>query len=339
LEKVVHESNRAAKLVSNFLSFARERATEREAVCLNQLIQRIFELREMDLRVIGAEAELHLEPDLPLTMVDATQIEQVLVNLVTNAIHALAEWPKARRFRICSQLRGDLILLQVEDSGPGIAKEVLPHIFEPFFTTKPIGTGTGLGLSIAHSIVTEHGGRIYYRPRPEGGAGFVVELPSVKPEGEVEEESARSEGADQDCQPDQSGARVLVVDDEPVLGELLAELLSSLGHSAVTCTSALTALDLLATQRFDVILSDYRMPRMNGREFYERVRAREPDLARRIVFVTGDVINQETRAFLEAVGNAHLAKPFRPEGIATVVRRVLAGRMGQRAEREPAAVG
>ena len=326
LEKVAHESDRAAKLVNNFLSFAREKPSERQAVDINGLIRRVVELREMDLRVIGVQLSLDLDPALPRTEADAAQIEQVVVNLVTNALHALAEWPKVRKLRVRTLLRGDVILLQVEDSGPGVPPNVLPHIFEPFFTTKPVGTGTGLGLSIAHSIVTEHHGRICCAPSPEGGASFLIELPVIEAETEPEHEPQWRSPDKNRLAPAPSGARILIVDDEPVLGELMAELLTSLGHLPVTCCSAVQALDLVERQSFDLILSDFRMPIMNGREFYARLTDKHPSFAKRVIYVTGDVVGEETRAFLADVGTPHLSKPFRLEAVEAAVSSVLRDR-------------
>ncbi len=327
LEKVVHESNRAAKLVSNFLSFARERAARHEAVDLNRMVQRVMELREMDLRILGVQRELNLDGTIPKTEADASQLEQVLVNLVGNALHALAEWPGNRRLKISTRLRGDIILIQVEDSGPGVAPDALPHIFEPFFTTKPVGCGTGLGLSIAHSIIAEHHGRIYCQTPPGGGAAFIIELPIVEAQVTGTEEGTLPlpETAPLVNPANQPRAHILVLDDEPVLAELLAELLTTLGHTTVTSGSALQALELVQEQSFDLILSDFRMPLMNGREFYERLSQEQPSLAKRIVFVTGDVVNQETRAFLDEVGNPHLSKPFRLDEVAAAVTQVLQG--------------
>ena len=243
---------------------------------------------------------------------------------MTNALHALSQWPKTRRLKISTQVEKDVIRLVVGDSGPGIPAAVLPHIFEPFFTTKEVGSGTGLGLSIAHSILSEHNGRLYYEPSPEGGAGFVVELPIVSsPKTEEEPENDSAAFAESVAACVAPSARILVLDDERVLAELLAEILTTLGHTPVVCCSALRALELVEDQPFDLILSDLRMPVMNGQEFYARVRQSQPDLAKRIVFLTGDVVNQETRAFFGTVGNPHLSKPFRLDTIAKVISEML----------------
>ena len=152
-------------------------------------------------------------------------------------------------------------------------------------------------LSIAHSIITDHrGGRLQ---APSGGAA--PPLPAEK---------TRS-------------ARILILDDDTTITELLGEMLGLLGHSAVLCHSATEALDLIGRQEFDLILSDFRMPRMNGQEFYHRAVREKPSLSRRIVFLTGDVLNEDVQTFLESTGNPHLAKPFHLAHVEQTVARVL----------------
>src|SRR5262249_42970100 len=133
LEKVAIESNRAAKLVGNFLSFAREQPVHRESVDLNALIRQASELRNLDLPMAGAEVKLELDPQLPPTQADPDQIQQVLVNLLSNSLQALAETPRPGRVQITSRREKNLIRVLVEDNGPGVPPDVLPFIFEPFF--------------------------------------------------------------------------------------------------------------------------------------------------------------------------------------------------------------
>jgi PAS domain S-box-containing protein len=326
LEKVARESNRAAKLVGNFLCFARERPPCRQRVELNRLVKGVLELREMDFRIVGIQSVLELEPNLPTTEADPNQLEQVLVNLISNALQALADWPGRRCLKVATSYSGERIVVKVEDSGPGIPADILPHVFEPFFTTKEVGCGTGLGLSIAHSIITEHQGRISYEPSGQGGAGFAIELPIIEPNEEEPKPHVDSLTLDVDEQTAVSlvsEVRILVLDDEQVLAELLGEILMSLGHRPVVCCAAVRALELIEQQAFDIIISDFRMPLMNGREFYERVHERRPDLAKRIIFLTGDVVSAETAAFLNAIGNAHLSKPFQLDTIAKAIADVL----------------
>jgi two-component system NtrC family sensor kinase len=322
LEKVALESNRAAKLVGNFLSFAREQPVHRQTVDLNEVVRRAAELRKPDLPKTGVEVKLDLEPQLPPTQADPDQIQQVLVNLVSNAMHALAETPRPGRLQITTRRKENLIRVVVEDNGPGVPPDVLPYIFEPFFTTKEIGRGTGLGLSIAHSIMTDHHGRIACQPSVLGGAGFILELPIVSAGAESPPSPAATMPAQAETHRTLS-AHILVLDDEQTIAELLGEMLGLLGYSTTLCHSAPDALQLLAQRDFDVIISDFRMPKMNGQEFYQRAIQMKPELARRILFLTGDVVSEDTQAFLQSTGNPHLSKPFQLVRVEQAVAQVL----------------
>jgi len=323
LEKVARESNRAAKLVRNFLSFAREQPAHREPVNFNKLIQSVAELRQFDFTVAGVELQIEADPDLPPTFADPDQIQQVFMNLINNAVQAMADMPGRARLKIRTQHKNGLIQIHVEDNGPGVPPDLVTKIFEPFFTTKEVGTGTGLGLSMAHSIMTEHGGRIFYQPSPLGGAGFVLEFPVVTasaPATSTEEpllQPATTETSEQ------APSRILVLDDERSIAEMLGEMLDILGHAPVICCSAAQALELIEEQTFDLIISDFRMPGLNGRQFYELATRKHPALARRIIFLTGDVVNEETLAFLRSTGNPHLGKPFNLAKVQQVIAEVL----------------
>ena len=318
LGKVANESNRAAKLVSNFVSFARKQPMHREKVNMNAMVRHVTQSRKAELQKAGVELCLNLDPHLPATQADPDQLQQVLMNLVNNALHALAEVERSGRLLISTRHREAVIFTTVEDNGPGVAPEVLPYIFEPFFTTREVGVGTGLGLSIAHSIMMDHDGRVSHQSLAPTGACFVLELPVVGPQ--VQPQAT----AVPDALPFQT-ARILVLDDDQAIGELLGEMLTLLGYSAKLCNSAPEAVKLVGQHEFDLIISDFRMPKMNGQEFYREAIGIKPELARRVIFLTGDVVNEETQAFLQSTGNPHLSKPFQlarvEEAIAQVLRQ------------------
>lgn len=324
LKKVAHESSRAAKLVLNFLSFAREKPAQHSEVDINEVVERVAELRQFDLRAAKVEVSLKLQPDLPHTMADSDQIQQVLVNLVNNAMQAMSGLTPSPRIELSTDRINGTIRIFVEDNGPGVPKELEAKIFEPFFTTKEVGKGTGLGLSIAHSILMEHNGRLYYQPSRIGGAGFVMELPVVAIAGD--------EAAARECQTEffhrepkraVHPARILILDDERSLAEMLGQMLSACGHDCTLSHNPLEALERIEAQDFDLILSDYRMPFLDGREFYKRLVETKPDLASRIIFLTGDVAHEETQTFLQSIGNECITKPFRLQLVESTVARVL----------------
>ncbi len=323
LEKVAHESNRAAKLVMNFLSFAREQPAHRELVNLNDLVRRLVELRKFDLMVAKTELTLELEPALPRVSADPDQAQQLVVNLINNALQAMVDLSQPGRLKITTRSANDRVQLLVEDNGPGVPAHLVQKIFEPFFTTKEVGTGTGLGLSIAHSIMTEHKGRIYHQPSTLGGAGFVLEFPAADaPERETARETVSPVAKSIEI-PSRCAGHILVLDDEKSIAEMLSEMLGLLGYTTTVCHVPAQALQLIKGQEFDLIISDFRMPGLNGEQFFSLATKQKPELARRIIFLTGDVVNEETLKFLKSIGNPHLAKPFDLARVKTMVAEVL----------------
>src|SRR5262249_7422889 len=206
------------------------------------------------------------------------------------------------------------------------------RIFDPFFTTKEVGQGTGLGLSICYGIIQEHKGRISARNASSagsqgggrwgggGGAIFTVELPISDPESTGEKRPVAPQTAIDAAAPSRS---ILVVDDETAIIDILYQVLRSDGHRVDTALNGTVAMRKIEKEPYDLIISDLKMPGMSGQELYEKVRELNRDLARRIIFSTGDVVSAETREFLEKSGNSYLQKPFELETIRKIVQSVL----------------
>ncbi len=308
IQRIHHESARASRIVRDLLSFARPSEPQKKAVNINRLVASVLETQEANLQAAGIQLEQRLASDLSTTMADPGQIEQVLVNLIGNAIHVLGERPDPRVLTIRTEEAGNYIRMIVADNGPGIPRDIIGRIFDPFFTTKPLGKGTGLGLTISNTIVQEHRGRILAENQPAGGAKFTVDLPIVQ--------CVVTPTADRlppkIKQPAAGAAKrtVLVVDDEPNIVDLLKMVLTQDGYEVATATNGQEALERIAARSYDLILSDMRMPGMDGREFFETVKKRNPALAHRIVFVTGDTVSPDTQAFFNDTGNGWLSKPF-----------------------------
>ena len=187
LQTINQEARRAARIVTSLLTFARQHQPERVITDVNQVVRDTLELRRHVMRVHEIEIEVSLEELLPPTWADPFQLQQVVLNLLGNAEHALEDWSGARRVRVATSRAEDMLAISVSDSGPGIEKDRIARIFNPFYTTKAVGRGTGLGLSISDGIVREHGGRIRVESSPGRGATFIVELPLVMaPEGQQE---------------------------------------------------------------------------------------------------------------------------------------------------------
>lgn len=251
---------------------------------------------------IETRARLEIDyADVPLVKGNSSRLGQVFLNLLTNAAHAIPDDAEDGVVRISVRTEDERVIVDVFDNGPGIPPDVLPHVFDPFFTTKANNSGTGLGLPISRTIVDGLGGRLSVRSSGDAGTTFTVELPRA--EGEAELESPRAPSAEP--APSCGRGRVLVIDDEPLVGASLTRALKM--HEVEYCDDAESALKLVRAGEFDVVLCDLMMPGMTGEEFYAAV----PDhVADRIVFMTGGAFSPKARAFIEAVENPVLSKPF-----------------------------
>jgi len=177
-DTIVTEARRAARIVGKLLTFARQNPTERIPTDVNQVIADTIELRRYPLRVQEVELHVRLADGVPTIAADPFQLQQVFINLLSNAEQSVVSHGRPpRRIEVSTGVRDGEIVVMVSDSGAGIAPEHLPHIFNPFYTTKPKGVGTGLGLSISFGIVREHGGYIQATSTPGEGASFTVHLP------------------------------------------------------------------------------------------------------------------------------------------------------------------
>jgi two-component system NtrC family sensor kinase len=307
LHRILHESERAAKIVRDLLLFARPCEPQMTVVDLNKLLHNVIDVRHRDFEDAGVEVRQRLQPGLCRTKADPIQLEQVINNLITNALHAMSNGYGPRMLGISTEENSPFIRVSITDSGCGISPEVMARMFDPFFTTKPVGKGTGLGLSISRTILEEHHGRIWVESEPGKGATFHLELPIIACEEPVAETPAAPALP---ASVATHGYRLLVVDDEPGIRDVLETILGNQGYLVTCATNGLEALDCLKGQHFDLIISDMCMPEMDGERLYETLREKNPKLADRILFVTGDVVSARSRTFLERTGSRWLTKPF-----------------------------
>jgi len=304
-EMIYAEARRASRIVQNLLTFARQHKPERTSTSLNQVLDDALELRGYELRVRGIEVVRDYDEDLPETMADAHQLQQVFLNLITNAEQAMEKRQgNTQRLLVSTRRAGNVIRIEVEDSGPGIPPNLLERIFNPFFTTKPTGSGTGLGLSISLGIVREHEGKIWAENAPTGGAHFTIELPLVaSQEGEQFAETPTTAGAGERL-------RILVVDDEASVRVALQRYFASRGHEIETTASGRDALARLREGTFDAVVVDMRMPDLSGEQLYEELRVKDPGHAERVIFTTGQLVDEQVRNFLASTGRPYIPKPF-----------------------------
>ena len=308
LQRILLESERASKIVRDLLTFARPSDPQKTAVSVNRLVSSVLETQAANFQAAQIQLEQRLARDLPNTMADQNQIEQALVSLIGNAIDALSTRPKPRVVTISTEEEGNYIRVVVADNGPGIPKDVIGQVFDPFFTTKPLGKGTGLGLTVSNTLIQAHRGRILAENQPTGGARFVVELPIIQCAATATAAQFPSKAKSLTAEP--AKGSVLIVDDEPGIITLLTQVLAGLGHTVTAATNGAEAMERIATGSYDVIVSDVRMPGMDGVKFFETLKNQNETLAHRIIFMTGDTVSPDTRAFLQDTGNPWLSKPF-----------------------------
>jgi two-component system NtrC family sensor kinase len=266
---------------------------------------------------------MQLDPHLPQAMVDRHQIQQVFVNVLNNARQAIEVHSPKGWIRITSDTAGGNVRITMQDSGPGIPDGHLSKVFDPFFTTKDVGKGTGLGLSLCYGIVKEHGGRIHVRSRPGEGATFIVELPIAAPAEESPEEAPKTDFP-RPITREGAGKRVLVIDDEEPILQMLSDALGECGYAVDTESSGEAALQRLARTNYDLTLCDWKMPGLNGRQIYERLQTVNPTMSERMIFITGDVINERTQKFLQDRNKLCLGKPFSLEDFRAAVHQATA---------------
>jgi two-component system NtrC family sensor kinase len=319
LDRIATAAERCVRIVRNFLALAREHPLERQLVRPNQIVREAVELLAYPLRVDNVDVRLDLADDFPTLWADPHQLHQVVVNLITNAHHAMHGSTSGRRLTIRTRFKAvdSRVSLEVVDTGPGIPPEILGHIFEPFFTTKPVGQGTGLGLPLCQGIVEGHGGTIRADSKLGEGTVLTIELPVVAaPVGDAKDLPVAARALP-------PGSRILVVDDEPDVAGVLSDLLKAEHEQVETASDGRAALERLEQAEYDLILCDVRMPGLDGPGLYKALSLTHPQLLSRFVFLTGDTLNPESREFVQQTGAPCLSKPFDFDEVYRVIGRAL----------------
>lgn len=355
LRAIRDNANRAAGIVRNLMTFAGRDTTARGWQQINGIVRSAIAGRESQLHSDGIDLMFDAAERLPLVYVDQNRLEDVVVNLIQNAEAAIAARrdgktlsravpEKARgEIRVTTRRQNDpdRILVEVSDNGSGLKEEDLGRVFDPFFTTREVGQGTGLGLSVCYGIVREHGGHITARNGEAGGAVFTIELPvmaesivsATTPLAAVTAAaSARATTpapapvpayAMADPEPELDSLprkrRALVVDDEESNAALVRRVLASAGYEVESTTLSRRALVMIERTPYDAVIADVKMPELSGQELYGRVCQIRPEMARRFIFITGDIDGEDTRDFLDQSRCSYFMKPFNLERLTAAV--------------------
>lgn len=325
LVKINNLALRCQKIVQNLLSFARKQKPERKLCDINEVLERTVELRSYELQVNNIEIIWELDYRLPRTIVDGHQLQQVFLNIITNAEQAMLDSHGKGKLTIRTRAdsQSQTISVEISDDGPGIPEVYLNRIFDPFFTTKEVGKGTGLGLSLSYGIIKEHGGNIYARSKPGEGSTFVIELPIIA---RLREEALLApELMPQSLQFENlvRDRHILVVDDEKYILDFFVEVFQMFPMQVDTASNGRAAMEKMQLTDYDLIITDFKMPQMSGKELFGWIKENQPRLANRIIFVTGDTVSPETRSFFEETANRYLAKPFKIEEVKEVIQQTL----------------
>ncbi len=325
LYKINNLALRCQKIVQNLLSFARKQKPERTLSDINEILEMTVELRNYELRVNNIKIARDLNRDLPKTIADAHQLQQVFLNILTNAEQAMLESHGKGNLTIRTRVNEPKtrIIIEFSDDGPGIPEDHLNRIFDPFFTTKEVGKGTGLGLSLSYGMIKEHGGNIYARSRMGEGSSFTIELPIIT---RLDDELATGTDLKPEVMQFENvvrDKRILVVDDEKYILDFFVEVFRSLPLRVDTANDGRAAMEKMLATEYDLIITDFKMPQMSGRELFTWIKEHRPKLAPGIIFVTGDTVSPETRSFFEDNQNRYLAKPFKIEEVKEAIQQAL----------------
>lgn len=311
-------AERCARIVRTFVAMARRQEATRASVHIQQVVSDALELLSYALRTSDVQVLTEFDDTLPPVHADADQLSQVLLNLITNAQQAMAQVSGPRRLTVRTRHSDETaqVIIDVIDTGPGVPVALAGRIFDPYFTTKPVGEGTGVGLAVSLGIVQAHGGTLALGSPAGDGAHFIVTLPAAaRDAGDADRLDVADDAALS------AGMCILVVDDETPIADWLRDTLEGAGHGVAVAHDGVQALRYLDDQAFDLVLTDLKMPQMDGPALVREVLVRHPHLAGRVIAMTGDSLSQGAREFVREHALPLLHKPFDPRELWAALRR------------------
>jgi two-component system NtrC family sensor kinase len=319
LGHIVASIERARTIMKDLLKFGRKENVEKDTIDVNDVIHQTVALREYEFKVNDINVKFDLQKDLPVIKANFVRLQQVMLNLINNAEHAINEQGSGGtiKLRTIFNKTRKKVIIEVSDNGKEIPQDVIGQIFDPFFTTKDVGKGTGLGLSMTYGIIRDHDGEINVRSS-KNWKTFVISLPPAE-----KEESVTEEKSPEKSEITAHGESILVVDDEPVIVNLLEDFFKRKGFTVMTAESGSEALSKLNESDVELIITDIKMPEMDGKKFYNEIKDSKPELLSKLLFITGDTMNSETRAFLKDIKGNYLRKPFSFEEITQVINNII----------------
>lgn len=323
IEKISRSAERCAKIVKTFLAMARQRPARLEPLEIDALINTASDVASYGLAGNAVEITKDIATDIPEVQADPEQITQVIINLIINAEHAMKQSGKGGRIELAARYNRlrQALEISVADDGPGVTEALRPRIFEPFFTTKEVGEGTGIGLAFCHRILHSHNGRIWLDPDHGDGSRFVLSLP-IAAAGQADNEDLEN------ARGSLTGIRVLVVDDEVDVADLIAEILRLEGCRVTYARSGIHALKALANEKFDIVLSDLNMPDLDGRGLFKAICTDYPEIANFVAFITGDSMGVASQNLLGEAERPYLEKPISPSELRELVHKLLREKKG-----------
>lgn len=319
-EKIFKAADRCSRIVKSFLALARRKTPERKPVDLNQVVRASLELLGYQLKTSDVSLTIDLADPLAAISGDGDQLTQVITNLVLNAAQAMEGFAGRHEITITSQSNEDQVILRIIDTGPGVPADIRSRVFEPFFTTKSSKGGTGVGLALCMNIIASHEGELSLSDTAGGGATFTITLPALAPAAEGAEAQTRQDTFDL------GKIRLLLVDDEVEIAQTLADLMDPEGHEIDIAANGAIALEKLRKKSFDAIISDLRMPVMDGPSLYDALQRELPSYTNKIIYVTGDTLSTHVQEFLRTHTVPLVEKPYRLKDIHRALHDLLLSR-------------